>query len=132
MSSGHIFGGQVISGAHVIVYSKDAEADRAFFRDVRGFKSVDAGHGWLIFDLPPGEAAFHPSDENGQSRPLLFRDARTQTRLSLRRPLGFDRGRDGTHHRASPSVLGIPGRPKGVNGNRAAIEGVRSVMLAAR
>jgi catechol 2,3-dioxygenase-like lactoylglutathione lyase family enzyme len=55
----------VISGAHVIVYSKDAEADRAFFRDVLGFKSVDAGHGWLIFALPPGEAAFHPSNENG-------------------------------------------------------------------
>ena len=52
----------MISGAHVIVYSKDAEADRAFFRDVLGFKSVDAGHGWLIFALPPGEAAFHPSD----------------------------------------------------------------------
>ena len=55
----------MISGAHVIMYSKDAEADRAFFRDVLGLKSVDAGHGWLIFALPPGEAAFHPSDENG-------------------------------------------------------------------
>src|SRR5205814_8022353 len=110
MSAGHVFGGQVISGAHVIVYSKDAEADRAFFRDVRGFKSVDAGHGWLIFDLPPGEAAFHPSDENGQSRPLLFRDARTQTRLSLRRPLGFDRGRAGTHHRATHTNLVKPHR----------------------
>jgi catechol 2,3-dioxygenase-like lactoylglutathione lyase family enzyme len=56
---------QMISGAHVVVYSKDAEADRAFFRDVLGFKSVDAGHGWLIFALPPAEAAFHPSTENG-------------------------------------------------------------------
>jgi catechol 2,3-dioxygenase-like lactoylglutathione lyase family enzyme len=55
----------VISGAHVIVYSTDTEADRAFFRDVLGFKSVDAGHGWLIFALPPAEAAFHPSGENG-------------------------------------------------------------------
>ena len=55
----------MISGAHVVVYSKDAEADRAFFRNVLGFKSVDAGHGWLVFALPPGEAAFHPSDENG-------------------------------------------------------------------
>jgi len=55
----------MISGAHVIVYSKNAEADRAFFRDVLGFKSVDGGHGWLIFALPPGEAAFHPSDESG-------------------------------------------------------------------
>ena len=52
----------MISGAHVIVYSKNADADRAFFRDVLGFKSVDAGHGWLIFALPPAEAAVHPSD----------------------------------------------------------------------
>ena len=55
----------MISGAHVVLYSKNAEADRAFCRDVLGFKSVDAGHGWLIFALPPAEAAFHPSDENG-------------------------------------------------------------------
>ena len=53
----------MFSGAHVIVHSKDAEADRAFFRDVLGFKSVDAGHGWLIFALPPAEAAFHPSED---------------------------------------------------------------------
>ena len=52
----------MIFGAHVIVYSKDAEADRAFFRDILGFKSVDAGHGWLIFALPPAEAAFHPAE----------------------------------------------------------------------
>jgi catechol 2,3-dioxygenase-like lactoylglutathione lyase family enzyme len=58
-------GGEMISGAHVVVYSKNAGADRAFFRDVLGFKSVDAGHGWLIFTLPPGEAAVHPSDQTG-------------------------------------------------------------------
>ena len=56
----------MISGAHVIVYTKDPEADRAFFRDVLGFDSVDAGGGWLIFALPPCEAAFHPSDSNGK------------------------------------------------------------------
>jgi catechol 2,3-dioxygenase-like lactoylglutathione lyase family enzyme len=54
----------MISGAHMIIYSKDAEADRAFFRNVLGFASVDAGHGWLIFAMPPAEAAFHPSDAN--------------------------------------------------------------------
>ncbi len=54
----------MISGAHLIVYSKDAEADRTFFRDVLGFASVDAGHGWLIYALPPAEAAFHPAEEN--------------------------------------------------------------------
>jgi catechol 2,3-dioxygenase-like lactoylglutathione lyase family enzyme len=54
----------MISGAHIVVYSKNAEADRAFFRDILGFKSVDAGHGWLIFALPPGEAAVHPTGES--------------------------------------------------------------------
>jgi hypothetical protein len=55
----------MISGTHVIVYSKDAGADRAFFRNVLGLPSIDAGHGWLIFALPPAEAAFHPSDTQG-------------------------------------------------------------------
>jgi catechol 2,3-dioxygenase-like lactoylglutathione lyase family enzyme len=54
----------VISGAHVIVYSSDAEADRAFFRDVLECPFVDAGHGWLIFALPPAELAVHPSESN--------------------------------------------------------------------
>src|SRR5437762_9498884 len=54
----------MVFGAHVIVYSKDATADRAFFRDVLGFSSVDAGHDWLIFALPPAEVAVHPADEN--------------------------------------------------------------------
>ncbi len=50
----------------------DAEADRAFLRDVLGLNSVDAGHGWLIFALPPAEAAVHPSDTNGPHE-LFFR-----------------------------------------------------------
>ena len=54
----------MIHGAHIIVYSKDAEADRAFFRDALKYESVDAGHGWLIFALPPAEMAVHPSNEN--------------------------------------------------------------------
>jgi hypothetical protein len=54
----------MINGVHVIVYSKDAESDRAFLRDVLKFPAVDAGHGWLIFALPPAEAAFHPAEKN--------------------------------------------------------------------
>ena len=54
----------MIFGAHVIVYSKDPSADRAFLRDVFGFRSVDAGHGWLIFALPPAEVAVHPSEKD--------------------------------------------------------------------
>ena len=56
----------MIFGAHVIVYSTDAEADRAFLKDVLGFSGVDAGRGWLIFALPPAEIAVHPADENGK------------------------------------------------------------------
>jgi hypothetical protein len=52
----------MITGAHLILFSRDAEADRAFFRDVLEFPSVDAGHGWLIFKLPTSEAAVHPID----------------------------------------------------------------------
>jgi catechol 2,3-dioxygenase-like lactoylglutathione lyase family enzyme len=55
----------MILGAHIVPYTTDAEADRAFFSDVLGLKSVDAGHGWLIFALPPAEVACHPSAENG-------------------------------------------------------------------
>jgi len=56
----------VIFGAHVIVYSKDAVADRAVLRDALGFPYVDAGQGWLIFALPPAEVAVHPADANGR------------------------------------------------------------------
>ena len=52
--------GPMIFGAHVIVYSRDADADRVFFRDILEFPSVDAGHDWLIFTLPPAEMAVHP------------------------------------------------------------------------
>ena len=52
----------MIYGAHVILNSTDPEADRDFLSNILGFPSVDAGHGWLIFALPPGEAAIHPAD----------------------------------------------------------------------
>ena len=55
----------MISGSHVILYSKDAEADRAFLRDVLQLSHVDVGHGWLIFALPPSEIAVHPADNSG-------------------------------------------------------------------
>jgi hypothetical protein len=54
----------MITGAHVLLYSEDPEADRAFFRDILNFHSVDAGDGWLIFALPPAELALHPSMDN--------------------------------------------------------------------
>ena len=56
----------MITGAHVVINSKNAEADRAFFRDILGFPFVDAGGGWLIFALPPAEIALHPAAESGK------------------------------------------------------------------
>lgn len=64
----------MILGAHIIVYSTDADADRVFFRDVLGFPSVDAGHGWLIFGLPAAEAAFHPAESNDNHELFLMCD----------------------------------------------------------
>jgi hypothetical protein len=52
----------MIAGAHVLLYSKDPEADRAFFRNVLEFPSIDLGDGWLLFALPPAELALHPAD----------------------------------------------------------------------
>lgn len=56
----------MFQAAHIILYSTDAEADRAFIRDVLGFTGVDAGGGWLIFKLPPSEMAVHPTDGPGK------------------------------------------------------------------
>ena len=64
----------MINGSHIVLYSKDAEADRVFFRDVLGFASVDAGHGWLIFALPSAEAAFHPTAGKDQHELYLMCD----------------------------------------------------------
>ena len=68
----------MICGAHIVVYSKNAEADRAFCRDVLGLKFVDAGHGWLIFALPPAEAAFHPSEEEAHELYFMCDDLKAE------------------------------------------------------
>jgi predicted enzyme related to lactoylglutathione lyase len=60
----------VITGMHAIVFSPAAEKVRAFFADVLGMPSADAGGGWLIFALPPAELAVHPAD--GQTRHELY------------------------------------------------------------
>ncbi|HXY25745.1 MAG TPA: VOC family protein [Candidatus Acidoferrum sp.] len=53
----------MIFGAHVLLYSEQPEADRAFFRDVLGWRFVDVGGGWLIFRMPPAEVAVHPGEK---------------------------------------------------------------------
>jgi catechol 2,3-dioxygenase-like lactoylglutathione lyase family enzyme len=64
----------MINGAHVILHSRDAEADRAFFRDMLGYPNVDAGGGWLIFKLPPAEVAVHPGDTQAHELYLMCDD----------------------------------------------------------
>jgi hypothetical protein len=68
----------MIFGAHLVLYSADAEADRAFLADVLGFGSVDAGGGWLIFALPPAEAAVHPAEAPAAELYLMCDDLETE------------------------------------------------------
>src|SRR5579863_5974006 len=75
----------MIIGAHVLFYSQNPEADRAFFRDVLEFKSVDAGHGWLIFALPPAEAAVHPDEGNNRHELYLMCDDLKAEMASLKK-----------------------------------------------
>ena len=78
----------MIFGAHVIVYSKDATADRIFFRDIFGFPSVDAGDGWLIFALPPAEVAVHPAEGNDRHE-LFFMCNNLEAEVSALRGKGI-------------------------------------------
>jgi hypothetical protein len=64
----------MITGAHTIIFSKNADGDRAFLKDVLGLSSVDAGGGWLIFGLPPAEVAVHPGDQNDLHELYLLTD----------------------------------------------------------
>jgi len=64
----------VITGVHAIIFTRDADADRAFFRDVLELPSVDAGGGWLIFALPPAELAAHPTESEGRHELYLMCD----------------------------------------------------------
>src|SRR5437588_8801966 len=75
----------MIIGAHVLFYSEKPEADRAFFRDVLGLPSVDAGGGWLIFALPPAELGVHPIEGPPQHELYLMCDDIEATVEELKR-----------------------------------------------
>jgi hypothetical protein len=67
----------MITGAHIVIYSEDAEKDRTFIRDVLKFSHVDAGDGWLIFALPPAELGVHPAAQGrGHELYLICDDVR--------------------------------------------------------
>jgi|SRR5947209_4666170 len=75
----------MISGAHMVIYTTDVEADRALFRDILRFPSVDAGQGWLIFALPPAEVALHPATESGKHEIYLMCDDVASTMQDLKK-----------------------------------------------
>jgi catechol 2,3-dioxygenase-like lactoylglutathione lyase family enzyme len=57
----------MVAGVHALLYVDDADAARAFLRDVLGFRYVDSGEGWLIFALPPAELGVHPGPGWGRA-----------------------------------------------------------------
>ncbi len=97
----------MINGAHVVLYSTDAEADRAFLRDVLGFGHVDAGHGWLIFGLPEAEAAVHPAGAPSHELFLMCDDLEAE--MQRLRELGVACEAPGRQRWGLLTYLGLPG-----------------------
>jgi hypothetical protein len=64
----------MVFGAHLVLYSEDADADRQFLATILGLRSIDAGHGWLIFEMPPAEVAVHPAESSGAELYLMCDD----------------------------------------------------------
>lgn len=75
----------MIYGAHLVLFSEDADADRDFLATVLGLDSLDAGGGWLIFSLPPAEAAVHPAEGPGAELYLMCDDLAAEMRLLAER-----------------------------------------------
>ncbi len=101
----------MISGTHVVVYSTDAAADRAFFRDILGFSAVDAGHGWLIFGLPPAEAAIHPAAANDRHE-LYFMCDDLEAEITALRAKGVECSQVENEIWGSITRIGLPGGGK--------------------
>ena len=80
----------MISGVHAIIFAKDPEKARAFFRDVLEFPSVDAGDGWLIFALPPAELGIHPNEwESRHELYLMCDDIKATVKNLKNKGMGF-------------------------------------------
>ena len=73
----------MITGTHALIHSDHAEEIRAFFRDVLKFPAVDAGHGWLIFSLPPAEIGMHPAEKGSHYELYLLCDEINSTVADL-------------------------------------------------
>jgi catechol 2,3-dioxygenase-like lactoylglutathione lyase family enzyme len=98
----------MLTGMHVVIYSKDAEADRAFFRDVLGFRSVDAGHGWLIFAAPAAEFALHPHERNNQHE-MFFTCDNLKSQLASLKKKGVRFGELSEEQWGIRTTIALPG-----------------------
>ncbi len=81
----------MITGIHALIYAKQAEEVRAFFRDTLSLPSVDAGQGWLIFALPPAELAVHPANKGGHELYLMCDDLQATMADLQQRGVAFSR-----------------------------------------
>jgi catechol 2,3-dioxygenase-like lactoylglutathione lyase family enzyme len=101
----------MIKGMHGMMYTTDAEATRAFFRDVLGFKGTDVGDGWLIFDMPEADLGFHPGDAAGFDVSFYTDDIEATVRELTARGVAFtpvvDQGFGLVTHFQAPGGLEI-------------------------
>jgi catechol 2,3-dioxygenase-like lactoylglutathione lyase family enzyme len=101
----------MLIGAHVVIYSADADADRRFFAEILGFRFVDAGQGWLIFGLPAAEVAFHPHDNNNQHELFLVCD-NLKTQMAVLEKKGVRFGEIGKERWGIRTTIFLPGGGK--------------------
>jgi len=73
-----------VVAAHLLLYTPEAEAVRAVFRDVFGWKHVEDHPGWLIFAMPPSELGIHPSDGSTKHEICLMCEDIDSTMTELR------------------------------------------------
>lgn len=98
----------MISGTHVMIYSQDAEADRAFLRDVLEIPCIDSGGGWLIYRLPPTELGVHPGERNDVHEFYLMCDDLDDTLERLRNK-GVTPGPVATQEWGRSAAIPLPG-----------------------
>ena len=92
----------------MVIYSKNADADRAFFRDVLGFRSVDAGQGSLIFAVPAAEVAFHPDDKNNKHE-MYFVCDNLKAQMAVLKTKGVQVGEMSEQRWGTLTTISLPG-----------------------
>jgi hypothetical protein len=101
----------LLNGAHIVIYSKDPEADRAFFQQTLHFPSIDAGHGWLIFALPAAELAFHGHTEIDKHE-MYFTCANLKAYLASLQKKGIQPGEISEDRWGTRTTIPLPGGGK--------------------